>query len=94
MSKYDQHLYDEWSPKNTTSLDDSFTSKKVWWECPKGHTYDATVYERSDRQRGCPYCCGRRSLKGFNDLQTLCPEIAQLWDYELNNTSPCDVTKG
>lgn len=94
MSKYDQHLYDEWSSRNNTSLDDSFISIKVWWNCSKGHTYETSVSERANRGRGCPYCSGRRPLKGFNDLQTFFPEIADLWDYELNTISPCDVTRG
>jgi hypothetical protein len=51
MSKYDQHLYDEWSPKNTTLLDDSFTSKKVWWECQKvTHTMQQYMKGRIARE--------------------------------------------
>ena len=33
---------------------------------------------------GCPYCAGKRVLAGFNDLATLCPEIAAQWDPSLN----------
>ena len=31
------------------------TSKKVWWKCDKGHTWQTSVYLRQTG-RGCPYC--------------------------------------
>jgi hypothetical protein len=36
---------------------------------------------------GCPYCGNRMVLKGFNDLQTVRPDIAQDWDYKKTGTS-------
>lgn len=34
-------------------------------------------------------------MQGFNDLETLLPEIAEKWDYERNvSRKPCDVTVG
>jgi hypothetical protein len=34
-------------------------------------------------------------LKGFNDLQTVRPDIAQDWDYEKNgDVTPSDVVAG
>jgi hypothetical protein len=29
--------------------------KKVWWQCLKGHEWEATVNDRSNKH-GCPYC--------------------------------------
>ncbi len=44
---------------------------------------------------GCPYCAGRKVLKGFNDLFTCMPEIAAQWHPTLNGTlTPYDVTHG
>ena len=39
-----------------------------------------------DRNKGnrCPYCSGKRVLKGKNDLQTLNPLLTEEWDYEKN----------
>ena len=28
---------------------------------------------------GCPYCAGRRLLRGFNDLATKFPDVAAEW---------------
>ena len=58
-------------------------AQKVWWVCSKGHEYQATLNKRHNGT-GCPYCHGKRLLTGFNDLQTLYPEIAATWDYEKN----------
>jgi len=39
------------------------SDKKAWWLCPKNHTYESQVKDRTrDNPRGCPYCSGRRSL--------------------------------
>lgn len=33
--------------------------QKVWWQCSKGHSWQAKVYSRSEGS-GCPYCTGRK----------------------------------
>ena len=52
------------------------SNRPVWWRCELGHSYRATVSSRTQRKTGCPYCAGRKVLKGFNDLKTLCPGVA------------------
>jgi DNA-directed RNA polymerase subunit RPC12/RpoP len=42
------------------------------------------VQMRTLKGCNCPICRGKRILKGFNDLQTLYPDIADEWDYEKN----------
>jgi DNA-directed RNA polymerase subunit RPC12/RpoP len=37
---------------------------------------------------GCPYCTGKEVLTGYNDLQTIRPDLAEEWDYSLNETTP------
>ena len=65
---------------------------KVWWKCGKGHEWQASIADRNNG-RGCPYCAGKRILKGYNDLQTLNPTLASEWNYEKNNgLTPADVT--
>lgn len=32
------------------------TGKKVWWFCPRGHEYQATVLHRTNGGTGCPIC--------------------------------------
>lgn len=54
------------------------SNKKVWWLCEKGHEWEATICNRAKGTR-CPYCTGKKSLVGYNDLSTACPELAAQW---------------
>ena len=68
------------------------SSKKVWWKCSLGHEWETAVTHRS-RGSGCPYCSGQRILKGYNDLQTINPDLASEWNYEKNGSlKPTDIT--
>ena len=76
-----------WDPKEATIS----SGKKKEWICPEGHTYEAVINDRTNRDRnvGCPYCAGRRVLKGVNDLLTCFPDVAG-WAY---GWDPATVTK-
>jgi hypothetical protein len=54
--------------------------KKFWWQCEKGHEWQATPSNssRADR-KGCPYCGNYTVLEGFNDFETLQPTLAAEW---------------
>jgi hypothetical protein len=69
---------------------------KVWWKCALGHSYQSAPYQRTGNYKsGCPYCTGRKVLLGFNDLETLKPELAWEWYQPLNgDLKPSDVTLG
>ncbi len=86
-------LLAQWSPDNEISpFDVSCGShKKVLWTCDKGHTWAATVKNRALRGSGCPYCEHRAVLKGYNDLQTLFPEVAKTWSPK-NKLKPYEVS--
>ncbi len=89
-------LAKEWNyEKNTSLKPENFTAnsgQKVWWMCDKGHEWNATIDSRS-KGNGCPYCSGRKVLKGYNDLQTINLTLAKEWNYEKNNgLTPMDVT--
>lgn len=76
------HLAREVISGDPTSIA-SGSSKKLKWRCSMGHEWEATVGSRVLRGTGCPYCAGKLILKGFNDLETLHPEIAKQangWD--------------
>jgi hypothetical protein len=62
----------EWDPSSLTRS----SNKKVTWKCDLGHIWNASVNNRA-RGDGCPYCGGKKVLKGFNDLATVKPEIAK-----------------
>ena len=59
--------------------------KKVWWKCNKGHEWQAKIYNRTCSKNGCPYCSNQKFLKGYNDLETMHPELLEEWNYEKNN---------
>lgn len=55
--------------------------QQVWWLGMCGHEWRAPIAKRVNSRDDalCPYCSGRKALKGFNDVATLCPELASLW---------------
>lgn len=59
----------------------------VWWKCSKGHEWKASVYSRT-AGKGCPYCSGRKAIKGETDLATLNPQLAK----ELHPIKNGDIT--
>lgn len=70
------------------------SNKKVWWICEKNHEWQESVINVA-KGNGCPYCSNHRVLIGYNDFQTLYPDLANEWDYDKNNEfKPSDVTVG
>ena len=61
----------------------SNSGQKLWWKCSIGHEWQARVADRN-KGKGCPYCAGQKVLKGYNDLQTINPRLAEEWNYERN----------
>ena len=71
------------------------SNRRVWWRGELGHSYQAAVGARTVNGSGCPYCAGKKVLKGFNDLATLEPKVAESWHPTLNGSlTPNDVTTG
>ena len=76
------------TPKEVTSQ----STKKVWWLCPQGHSYDTTVNRRASMKTNCPYCSGRK-VGEDNNLEAVFPEIAKEWHPTKNKKlTPRDVT--
>ena len=89
----------QWHPtKNGTLTPEqvtSFSNRKAWWVCDKGHEYYAIISHRVQNASDCPYCSGKKVLAGFNDLATIEPKIAEQWHKELNgDLTPQMVTIG
>lgn len=89
----------QWHPtKNGTLTPEqvtTFSNRKAWWVCDKGHEYYTVIAHRAQNASGCPYCSGRKVLAGFNDLTTMEPKIAVQWHRELNSDlTPQMVTIG
>jgi positive regulator of sigma E activity len=88
-------LSKQWHPtKNERLTPDNVTvssGKKVWWQCEKGHEWEATVVNRA-KGNGCPYCSGKRACAD-NSLQTLNPLLSEQWHPTKNgDLTPNDVT--
>jgi hypothetical protein len=76
---------DGWDPKTVTAG----SQKKLFWKCKKGHRWGAIVKNRTSQKQGCPYCSGKRVLRGVNDLATLDPKLAK----QADGWDPKDVHK-
>ena len=67
--------------------------KKAWWQCEKGHEWEAAIVDRANGS-GCPFCSGRRVCND-NSLHTLLPDLAKQWHPTKNgDLTPSEVTAG
>lgn len=87
----------EWHPTRNGDLKPSDvmsnSHKKVWWLGACGHEWQSQINNRHSLHQGCPYCAGCQALRGLNDLETVCPDLAKLWHPTLNgDLKPTDVT--
>ena len=88
-------LAKQWHPKKNGVLTpeevSAFSGKKVWWQCKKGHEWEAVIANRSNG-RGCAFCSGRRGSSD-NNLAVLNPELAKQWHPTKNHPlKPEDIT--
>ena len=91
-------LAKEWCyEKNGNLLPTQITSrnpKKVWWKCPKGHSYQAVIYNRIEGDN-CPICSNHLCVTGINDFATQHPELLKEWNYQKNkNIYPTKIVSG
>lgn len=57
------------------------SNKKAEWECPDCHQrWFATPNSRVQQKAGCPYCAGKRRVRGSNDLATTHPDLVKQMD--------------
>lgn len=67
---------------------------KIWWLCPNGHEWLASVAARS-RGSGCPSCVAARPVPEGCSLAHRCPELAAEWHPTRNGElDPGSVTPG
>lgn len=86
-----------WDPelngRDTPDRVSAGNSRQAWWRCEKGHFWRSPIRFQSGGERGCPYCMGMKAWYGFNDLETVAPELAAQWDSEKNKElTPRQVT--
>lgn len=95
LATMNPELVVEWSDKNGKLLPTMITAgshKKVMWKCSLGHEWTASVKNRTVNKTGCPYCSHNLVLEGYNDLQTLEPDIAKEWSPRNYPLLPTQVT--
>ena len=89
----------EWHPTLNGNLKPTdvriSSNKNVFWLCEYGHVWQTTVKSRTGDDTGCPICANQQLLSGYNDLKTICPELAAEWHPTKNGAlRPTDVTGG
>lgn len=68
--------------------------KPSWFICKNGHEWKANTHNVFVLGKGCPYCGGKKSIIGKNDLTITHPEIAKEWNCERNIKKPEDYKAG
>lgn len=91
-------LSSQWhTTKNGPTTPNKFrtgSNKKVWWLCPEGHEWEATIQSRALKGHGCPFCSGRR-VSSTNCLKVTHPELVVQWNYQKNESlTPDSITAG
>lgn len=91
-------ICEEWDWDNNVIKPSEVTTGskyKAWWICPKKHHYQADVNKRTGaKPTNCPYCSGRKILKGYNDLKFTNKEVLCDWNYEKNEILPDEIGAG
>ncbi len=71
------------------------SNKTVVWTCPVCLSdYPMRIANRTFNNSGCPYCAGKKIKVGLNDLGTTHPALVKEWDYDRNDKTPQEYTKG
>lgn len=81
----------EWHPSNPVSAEDvtKTSGRTARWLCRYNHTWTATVAARTSGGNKCPYCSGRRAIRGETDLMSTHPDVAAEW----HPSNPVSVSK-
>lgn len=93
------YLLDEWDKElNKEKMNEiaAKSHKKYYWSCKNGHSFLASPADRTrpPKGRNCPFCSNKKVLPGYNDLQTLFPNIAKEFASDLNGITPDKVIAG
>ena len=89
------HLIQEWHPTKNFPIDldgiSYASNRQAWWQCSLGHEWEARISSRSTANASCPYCSNSRVWKGFNDLATTYPKVAETWHPTKNGSLTPDT---
>lgn len=69
------------------------SGRMAWWICPVGHEYKSLIANRV-KGAGCGVCDNKVILRGFNDLETLRPDLLLRWNYLKNSIQSSEIGPG
>lgn len=79
-------LASEWHPTKNGNLkpSDVYSNShtRVWWKCPIGHEYQATVNTRNYAHTNCPICHTRKTTSFYE--QAIFYYVKKLWPNSIN----------
>lgn len=88
------HMAKLWHPTKNGDIDPTQvtpgSSKLLWWQCEQGHEWQAKAYTIK-AGCSCPYCAGKRPIKGETDLATIHPHLIKMWSPR-NKLPPTEYT--
>ena len=64
------------------------SNRVISWKCNNAHSFKESIRNVNRRTYKCLYCAGRSIWPGYNDLQTLYPDIAVEFDIKKNGITP------
>lgn len=88
------HLYSELDTKNNPGIDLTLltngTSRKVWWKCKEGHSWEQSIDTRVKLGSNCKLC--KSKIDSFINVR---PDLLSEWDYSKNiDLDPTYLTRG
>lgn len=88
----------QWSGKNAPLLPSAFSygsNYAAWWQCEvdQRHEWQMPIKVRTGQDQGCPFCSGHR-ISDSNSLATQRKDLLRIWNYDLNDVSPTEVSIG
>lgn len=77
-------------------------TKKVWWKCASGHSWQSKVRHRVSRDWQCPRCAALKSVNDYYKLRVAQegslvenrPELILEWDWDENTLNPYELLIG
>lgn len=87
-------LKERYAPENTTAFEDHSLSDQTVavWVCENGHHFQNTFEYINASGFNCPICSGRLVIHGVNDLKTLYPQIATMYDESRNELKSSEIS--
>ena len=91
LSETNPELEEEWDSSNIFSFKDvnEEYSFPVIWKCKECYqTWEATIFEKSNGFKKCPYCQGKLPIPNKTSLAALYQALMDEWNFKKNSRNP------